>query len=400
MIPDALSSLRTYRERHEHHIVGVMTGTSADAIDAALVRFEGLGLESRHTLEAYLELDWEPALRAQILEVAAAPSVSLERLLELDQRLGERYAEAIASLLSQARRQAAEVDAIGLHGQTVRHVPRHAGEMARSLQIGSAAVLAERTGIAVVSNFRARDMAAGGEGAPLVPILDWWLFRHPAESRVLLNLGGMANLTWLPRGQGPEAVRAFDTGPGNALIDALMETRPDHPLPYDQGGAAAARGTSDEGLVATLLDDEFFRLPPPRSTGREKFGRDYAEALRARGRSKGMSEDDLVATATALTAASVADAIARFVTSGGVDAVYASGGGVRNPTLMGELARRLGPARVSTTDSLGVPPSGKEALAFALLAHLTLCGAPGNLPTATGAGRAVILGQITPGGII
>ena len=395
---DALASLRTYRERNEHWIVGLMTGTSADAVDAALVRFEGLGLESRHTLEGYLELGLSPDRREEILEIAVAPTVAPERLLALDVDLAEDYAAAVANLLSRAGRAPASVDAIGLHGQTIRHVPRAGGGgIARSLQIGSAAVLAERAGIPVVSNFRARDTAAGGEGAPLVPILDWWLFRHPGESRVLLNLGGMANLTWLPRGGGPEEVRAFDTGPGNVLIDGLMASRPNDPRPFDEGGEAARRGTPDEELVGQLLDDSFFRQTPPRSTGREKFGADYVEALRALGRARGLSEDDLVATATALTASSVADALARFLTGPSVDKVYVSGGGARNAALMGDLARRLAPVPVATTDSLGVAASGKEALAFAFLAHLTLCGVSGNLPGATGASRAVVLGQITPG---
>jgi len=397
-LDDALAPLRSYRERNEHWIVGLMTGTSGDAVDAALVRFEGLGLESRHTLEGYLELGLSPDRRAEILEIASASSVAPERLLALDVDLAEDYAATVASLLSRAGRAPSSVDAIGLHGQTVRHVPRASGAgSARSLQIGSAAVLAERAGIPVVSNFRARDTAAGGEGAPLVPIVDWWLFRNPGESRVLLNLGGMANLTWLPRGRGPEEVRAFDTGPGNVLIDGLMATRPDDPRPFDEGGEAARRGTPDEELVGQLLDDSFFRQVPPRSTGREKFGRDYIEALRALGRARGLSEDDLVATATTLTASSVADAVARFLAGASVDKVYVSGGGVRNAALMGDLAGRLAPVPVTTTDSLGVAASGKEALAFAFLAHLTLCGVPGNLPGATGASRAVVLGQITPG---
>ena len=395
---DALRPVRTYRERPEHRIVGLMTGTSADAVDAALVRFEGLGLDARHRLEACAETPFEAALRAEILEVAAAASVAPERLMKLDVALAERYAAAVEELLGVAGRDRATVDAIGLHGQTVRHLPRApGGGRALSLQLGSAAVLAERTGITVVSNFRARDTAAGGEGAPLVPIVDAWLFRSESESRVLLNLGGMANVTWLPRGGSPGEVMAFDTGPGNAVIDALMSTRPGAPQPFDAGGVAAGRGRADEALVRASLAGEFFRRPPPRSTGRESFGAAYAAELRARGLAAGLSEDDLVATATELTAASIEDALRRFVGPGSPDAVYASGGGVRNVTLMKSLERRLSPARVETTERLGVPAAGKEALAFAFLAHLTLCGVPGNLPSATGASHPVVLGQITPG---
>ena len=397
---DALNALRSYRERPEHWIVGVMTGTSADAIDAALVRFDGLGLEARHRLEAYAETPIEAALRREVLEIAAAPSVAPERLMKLDVALAEGYASAVLELLEVAGRHRATVDAIGLHGQTVRHLPRERGGRAHSLQLGSAADLAERTGIAVVSNFRARDTAAGGEGAPLVPIVDWWLFRSPSESRVLLNLGGMANVTWLPRGCTPGEVLAFDTGPGNAVIDALMSTRPEAPRPYDAGGAAAACGRVDEGLLAALRADEFFRRPPPRSTGRERFGAAYAAELRAGGIAAGLAEDDLVATATELTAASIEDALRRFVGPGPPDAVYVSGGGVRNVTLMKSLERRLSPARLGTTESLGVSATGKEALGFAFLAHLTLCGEPGNLPSATGAAHPVVLGAITPGSAV
>ncbi len=396
---DGLRGVRSYRQRDEHWIVGLMTGTSADAVDAALVRFRGFGPETSHRLEAYAETPLEPPLRREILEVAAAEVAPPERLMRLDAALGERYAAAVLELLAQARRDAGAVDAIGMHGQTVRHVPREAGGgRALSLQLGSAAVLAEGTGITVVSNFRARDTAAGGEGAPLVPLVDWWLFRSTGESRVMLNLGGIANVTYLPRSGRLEDVLAFDTGPGNAVLDALVATRAEGAAAHDAGGRSAARGSASEALLAELLVDPFFRLAPPRSTGRERFGRPFAEALRRRGLALGLSEDDLLATAVELTAASVAEAVGRFLTPRGVDVVYASGGGVKNATLMNALARRLAPARLSTTSGLGVLEEGKEALAFAFLAHQTLSGLPGNVPGATGAARPAVLGQITPGG--
>jgi anhydro-N-acetylmuramic acid kinase len=388
-----------YREAYEHWIVGLMTGTSADGVDAALVRFEGLGEATTHRLEAYRESPLPPALRREILEVAGAATLAPERLMRLDAALGETYAAAVLELLAEAGRTPAQIDAVGLHGQTVRHLPREVGGgQALSLQLGSAAVVAERTGIAVVSGFRARDTAAGGEGAPLVPLVDWWLFRSPSESRVLLNVGGIANLTYLPRGGSLSDVIAFDTGPGNAVLDALMSTRAVGAASFDAGGAAAARGTVSQPLLEELLGDPYFRLEPPRSTGRERFGGGFAEALRRLGRSQGLSEDDLMATATELTAATVADAIARYASSRGLDALYASGGGVRNGHLMAALARRLSPVRVSTTAELGTLEEGKEALAFAFLAHQTLAGLPGNVRGATGAARAVVLGHITPGG--
>jgi len=400
MAADALRPVRTYRDRDEHWIVGVMTGTSADAVDAALVRFTGLGLETRHTLEAYAESPLEPPLRSEILKVSAAAEVAPERLLRLDAALGDRYAAAVLELLAQAKRLPSDVDAIGLHGQTVRHVPRAQGEgRALTFQLGSAAALAERTGIIVVSNFRPRDTAAGGEGAPLVPIVDWWLFRSPAESRALLNLGGMANVTYLPRSGSLADVLAFDTGPGNAVLDALMSLRAAGAASYDRSGESAARGRASERLLGSLLEDPFFAQSPPRSTGRERFGTGYAADLRRRGLEAGLSEDDILATAVELTARSVAEALHRFLSPRGLDAVYASGGGVKNATLMKALARRLAPLRLAGTADLGVAADGKEALAFAFLAHQTLCGLPGNVPGATGASHPVVLGQITPGGL-
>lgn len=398
--PDAFSRLRDYGARAEHLILGLMTGTSADAVDVALVQFRGLGLDSTYALLAYQETPLEVALRREILEVAAAPAVPIERLMRLDAALGERYAAAVLELLGGTRVDPREVDAIGSHGQTVRHLPRGAGTQALTLQIGSAAILAERTGIAVVSDFRARDTAADGEGAPLVPLADWWLFRSSEESRALLNLGGMANLTYLPRGGGLETVIAFDTGPGNAVLDALVQLHSGGTVRHDEGGRGAARGRPGHGLLEELLADPFFALRPPRSTGRERFGDHYAVKLREVGLAMGLSADDLLATAVEVTAASVAQAVEDFLKPRqGVDAVYASGGGVRNAALMASLERRLGSIPLRHLEHLGVPAPAKEALAFAFLAHQTLCGRPGNVPTATGAARAVVLGHVTPGAL-
>lgn len=399
MSRDALAPVRGWLAEPEHLVVGLMTGTSADAVDAVLARFRGHGLDSSHEVLAYRETSLDEAMRLEILAMAAASQVEPERLMRLHAALGELYAEAVLALLAGAGVAAATVGAIGSHGQTVRHVPRHAGGgRAVTLQIGSAAVLAERTGITVVSDFRSRDTAAGGEGAPLVPLVDWWLFRSPAESRVLLNLGGMANVTWLPRGGALDQVVAFDTGPGNAVIDGLAQLA-GAGARRDDDGAGAARGTPDAALLRELLEDPWFSLAPPRSTGREHFGLDYARQMRELGRQLRVGDDDLLATAVELTATSVADALARWVQPHGrVDAVYASGGGVRNPTLMRALARRLSDLPLKPLRDLGADPDGKEALAFAFLAHQTLCGSPGNVPGATGAARPVVLGQITPGG--
>ncbi len=395
---DPWRALRRDEGPQERLVVGLMTGTSADAIDAALVHFQGAGLGAKHRVLAYRETPLDDALRREVLEVAAAPAVAPERLMRLDVALAERYADAVLELLEHAGVGRGEVHAIGSHGQTVRHVPRGAGGgRALTLQIGSAAVLAERTGIAVVSDFRTRDTAAGGEGAPLVPVADWWLFRSDAESRALLNLGGMANVTHLPRGAGLAQVTAFDTGPGNAVLDGLVDAATGGVARHDEGGQLAARGHADEGLLAELLADPFFQAPPPRSTGRERFGEGYAARLREIAEQLGLSLEDTLATAVELTARTVASAVRTFLLPrGGVDALYASGGGVRNATLMVALRRQLPDVRIERLDALGVQPEAKEALAFALLAHLTLTGVPGNVPGATGARRPVVLGHVTP----
>ncbi len=398
---DALAAVRDYLNHPTHLVVGLMTGTSADAVDAALVRFDGAGLQTAHTLVRYHESPLEDPLRREILDVAGASTLPPERLMRLDAALGERYAAAVLELLVGAGVDPLEVDAIGCHGQTVRHLPRAAdGSGGLTLQLGSAAILAERTGITVVSNFRSRDVAAGGEGAPLVPLVDWWMFRSGEESRALLNLGGIANLTYLQAGGSLAQLLAFDTGPCNAVLDALAGRLSGGAERRDEGGARALGGRSSPALLQALLEDPFFAQPPPRSTGRERYGVGYAVSLETRGRALGLPDDDLMATAVELIAASVADAVTRYLgPRGGVDAVYASGGGVRNPALMAALSRRLAPARLAAAESLGVRSDAKEALAFAFLAHQTLCGRPGNVPAATGAAHPVVLGHVTPGAL-
>jgi anhydro-N-acetylmuramic acid kinase len=396
---DALTHVRDYRTRPERLVVGLMTGTSADAVDAVLVRLKGDGLAATHEVLAERESPLADDLRAEVLAVAAAKSLEPERLMRLDVRLAEAYAEAVLEIAEEAGVKPAEIAAIGSHGQTVRHIPRAGSARALTLQLGSAPTLAERTGITVVSDFRKRDTAAGGEGAPLVPIADWWLFRSDKESRVLLNLGGMANVTWLKKAGSLADVIAFDTGPGNAVLDGLVRAGSHGLARHDDSGKLAASGRAHEPLLEELLADPFFSLPPPRSTGRERFGDGYAERLAEVGEGMGLTLEDTLATAVELTAASIERSVREhLLPRGKVDAVYASGGGVRNVTLMLALRRRLDGIRLERLDALGVSAGTKEALAFAFLAHLTLCGEPGNVPAATGARHPVILGSITPGG--
>lgn len=365
-------------------VVGLMSGTSCDGVDAAVVEVERGDRLRVRTLATwtrpYTEAERETLLRL------ASPAATVEDVCRQNFEIGERLAEVVLEVLSRAGLGPEGVDLVASHGHTAWHAPGHS-----TLQLGEAAVVAERTGLPVVSNFRARDVAAGGQGAPLVPYLDWLLFAHPERGRAVQNLGGIGNVTWLPPGGAPEEVVAFDTGPGNMVVDGVVQLVTG--ARYDADGRLAASGRPHPELVEELLRHPYFQQPPPKSTGREVFGLDYARALVERGRQLGLPDRDLVATATYLTARSVADAY-RFL--GRVDEVFLSGGGVHNRTLVGWIRELLAPLPVRTTAEEGVDPDFKEAVAFAVLGALTAWGLPGNLPAATGAHRPVVLGDLTP----
>jgi anhydro-N-acetylmuramic acid kinase len=360
--------------------VGLMSGTSLDGVDAALVRLDG---PSHCQLLHFLTRPYSAAERNQLLSAMAAGGA--RDLALLHTRLAEWSAEATESLLVEGHVRASELGFIAMHGQTIWHEPP-----AVSWQLGEAAVLAERFGVRVVSNFRARDVAAGGQGAPLVPAADMLLFAHPSEPRVLLNLGGMANLTYVARRASEEGAFAFDTGPGVALVDAVARLV-DGGIRFDVDGALAARGKVNGPLLHRLLGDAYFTAPPPKSTGRERFGLPLAQEIH-----REAPGPDGVATAVELTAQSVAVSIARWVP--GVPEVVASGGGMHHPVLARRLAELLDSRgqRLRRFDDLFFSGDAKEAVAFALLGYLTVRGQPGNLPAATGASGHRVLGQITP----
>lgn len=362
--------------------IGLMSGTSLDGVDAALVRLDG---PTSACLIDFVTRPYTEAERAEVRSaLAGAPAPELARL---HVKLAEWAAEAVESLLAQTHLPASDLGFIAFPGQTVWHEPPTV-----SWQLGEPAVLAERFGVRVVSGFRARDVAAGGQGAPLVPMADLLLFASPDGPRVLLNLGGMANLTYVPRRAQETGLVAFDTGPGVAVLDAMARLV-DGRRAYDRDGQIAARGRPDEDALADLLADPYFSAPPPKSTGRERFGENYARQLHER-----VPGADGVATAVELTARSVADAVGRWV-PGGVE-VVASGGGCHHPGLMAALRLRLAslPGRhpLRRFDELFFPGDAKEAVAFALLGYLSIHGQPGNLPAATGAGGPRVLGAVTP----
>lgn len=377
--------------RTDLRVIGLMSGTSCDGVDAALVRVRRRGGALRASLETFASTPYPSAMRRRLLRVAGGAAVPVSEIAALGVALGERFTAAVETL----RRGAPAVDLVGCHGHTVHHDPAGARV---TWQLGEAAVIAVRTGITTVADFRPADVAAGGEGAPLVPLAHAALFRDAKRGRAVQNLGGIGNVTYLPSGRGIAGVRAFDTGPGNIVIDGVVRRLSHGRAWLDRGGARAARGRVDEALVVRLLRHEMFRREPPKSTGRELFDDAYVDAFLAAGRRRRLSDDDLVATATALTAASCADAYRRFLLPRGpIDEVVLCGGGAANPTLVAMLRATLSFASLRTTAELGVPPQAVEAVAFAVLAAATVWGLPGNVPAATGAAGALVLGKIVPG---
>jgi anhydro-N-acetylmuramic acid kinase len=376
-------------------VAGIMSGTSADGINVALVRLTGRGWQTRLRLLGHHEFPFPPRVRRAILGVmnAAAPVADLARLNFL---LGELYADAV---LTAQRRSRLRAELIGCHGQTIYHqgvaAPFLGRRLAVTWQTGEGAVIAARCGVPVVSDFRPADMAAGGAGAPLVPFLDYLLYRHPRRGRIVQNLGGIGNLTAIPAAAVPERVVAFDTGPANMVMDAVVEQLFSRPM--DRDGRIARRGTPDERLVAALLRGPFFRRRPPRTAGREEFGREFTRRFLAR--CDAARPADIVATATLLTARSIAQALRLVIPrrNSSYRDFIVSGGGTRNATLMQMLAAEVEALglTVQRSDDLGLPSDAKEAAAFALLAYQTFHRQPANIASATGARRPAILGKLS-----
>jgi anhydro-N-acetylmuramic acid kinase len=380
-------------------VAGVMSGTSADGIDVAVVRIVPGRLKPAITLLAHECFRYPAALRRAVLAAMNAKSTSTAELARLNWRLGLAYAEAVKTTTV---RHKLPLDLIGCHGQTLYHQARPASYEGRSFactwQTGEAAVMAQTLRIPVASNFRPADMVAGGQGAPLVPLLDYVLFAHAKRGRVLQNIGGIANLTAIPAGAASAQVIAFDTGPGNMVIDALAQRLFNRP--YDRNGAIAAQGAVLEPVLKKVMRNPYFGLKPPRTAGREQFGREYADKFLAACSRISRHSEDAMATATALTAETIAKSYERFayprMKGRSVDYIV-SGGGARNTTLMAMLAASLEPlgCDLATSEGFGLPAEAKEAAAFALLAWHTWHRLPGNVPSATGATRGAILGQVT-----
>ena len=388
-------------------VAGVMSGTSADGVDVAICRVSPSRVKDGTPsvkLLGHVGVPYPKDMRAAVLYAMDADAISVAEMARLNWRLGEVYADAVEKAQEKF---GVKVGLVGCHGQTVYHqgvAEQYLGKNVRATwQVGEAGVIAERLRVPVVSDFRPADVAAGGQGAPLVPMLDYCMFRSTKVSRVLLNLGGIANLTAIPAKADIDGVMAFDTGPGNMVIDACMRRL--YEREFDKNGAVARTGNVLRDVVVKVLKEGYFSALPPKSCGREQFGEVFVSRLIAMCRKAGGQEDrdeDVVATATALTAASVADAYRQFVCErmGQVAPVspvefVVAGGGASNSVLMRMLGDGLEPVKVRMMEELGVPAQAKEGVAFALLAWLSWHGLPGNVPTATGAQRAVVLGKVT-----
>ncbi len=381
-------------------VLGMMSGTSVDGIDISLVQMSGAPPNLKINLLNHASVAFPAAVRKEILRVAEQSPISSGELSQLHFRLGHIYAEAALAACKKFRVSTRKINLIGNHGQTIFHqgnpIPYLGALTASTLQIGEGSVIAARTGITTVSDFRPADIALGGNGAPLVPFADYALYRHPKLGRISLNIGGIANITVIPANAKPSQVFAFDTGPGNMLIDALVSHFTHGRQRFDKNAALAQQGRAIPVLLDELLRDAYLKLSPPKSTGREYYGAAYAKKFLALGKKHHTKPNDLVRAATLFTALSIVDALNRFVLpKHKIHQLIVSGGGAQNPLLLAQLSAALSNINVITSDELNVPTDAKESLAFALLAYETFHYRPSNIPSATGARGPAILGKVS-----
>jgi anhydro-N-acetylmuramic acid kinase len=383
-----------------HYAVGLMSGTSHDGVSAALTVIDERK-NPRIRLIAFGTYPYAAKFRARLLRASSGAETGAGELSQLNFALGAALAKAVVNIARRARIPLKRLSFIGSHGHTFSHLPPRSirrGETGSTLQLGESAIIAATTGVPVVADFRPMDIAVGGEGAPLAPLAHLWLFGDRERGRVIQNIGGIGNATYIPprARSGDPRIIAFDTGPGVMMLDALAARLTSGRMHMDRNGLMASRGRVDEGLLAELKRHPYFRRRPPKSTGREKFGASQLERIEERARGLAVTGDDMAATVTALTARSIAEAIRRFILPlGRVDQLIATGGGARNPSLMHMIEHSLPEAEVTTAASEGVNGDAVEAVAFAILGYQTLRGQPGNIPTVTGARSSAILGKLT-----
>lgn len=391
-------TLRELMEKRSKLVIGLMGGTSADGVDAVLVRIDGWGEETRMEQLAYVSIPFEDEVRRRILDIARGNFGGSRELGRMNMLLGELYLDACTQLCRQAGLALSQIDLIGSHGQTVYHQPLKepylGRELAATYQIGDVSILCEKTGAPVVSDFRVRDMSAGGQGAPLVPYTEYLLYGQEGKDIALQNIGGMGNITFLPRGGALAELIAFDTGPGNVLIDAAVDRLSGRKLRYDEGGAMAAAYPVSEALLDSLLKDPYLQQKPPKTTGREKYDQAFLQALYRKADSLSLSDGEVLATVTRYTARTIDHAV-RVHLPRLPELLIVGGGGSYNLTLLSALRELLPEVRVVTNEELGRDGDAKEAAAFALLANEAIHGICNNAPAATGAAHPVVMGKIS-----
>jgi anhydro-N-acetylmuramic acid kinase len=384
-------------------VIGMMSGTSADGIDLALARISGAPPSISAKLERHHHVTFPARLRDDILRLANGAPTTTEEISRLNFVLGEEFARAAPAACRQWRIPLTKIDLIGSHGQTIFHQgvasrDRGTRRIASTLQIGEPSIIAERTGVTTIADFRPADMAAGGQGAPLVPFVDYLLYRHAKRGRAALNIGGIANVTVIPAGARPQDVFAFDTGPGNMIVDALVESFTRGRQRYDRDARTAVLGKMIPALLEKMIREPHLRKAPPKTAGREQFGRGYAEAILAWGHRHRARPEDLVRTVTLFTSLSITDAFRKFISPRArVDELIVAGGGARNPLMIAQLAAGLPGIEMIPADRFGLSAEAKEAFAFAVLAYEAYHGRANNLPSATGAQHAAVLGKLVHG---
>jgi anhydro-N-acetylmuramic acid kinase len=381
--------------------VGLMSGTSMDGVDAALVSMDADPDTPGVELLEFATLDYPEELREALVDLAIGHDTTAEEIATLGTGVSVTFAGSFFEVCRRAGMDPAGVDFIGSHGQTIAHVPpvtNSGNPVAGTLQLGSPAIIAALTAVTTVGDFRPGDIAVGGQGAPLTPCADFLLRRSDESSRIILNIGGIANLTYLPKGCSREDVIAFDTGPGNMVVDALFQALFPGEGDYDDRGARARRGAVSKELVDEFIQNPYFQMPPPKSAGHREFGAPFAWKFQSRAEAMGLGREDTLASAVSLTTRTIADGVRDFVLSrGDVDAVYISGGGTHNEAIVAGVYERLGGIICHPVDELGIPADAKEAVDFAVLARETLAGRPNVIASATGATKALVLGSIALG---
>ena len=398
----SIENLITLAKKNSKNIVGLMSGTSCDGIDACLAKITGNSLSTRIEIIGFETYPYDNDIRELIFDTSQQQTGSVDKVCQLNFILGRLFADAVKQIARKASVSLSEIDIIGSHGQTVYHVPSSRGDMDKgagsTLQIGEPSVIAQETGVTTVADFRARDMAAGGEGAPLVAYADFILFGGDKVSRAIQNIGGIANVTFLPGDGDINRVIAFDTGPGNMIIDRFTEIITNGKSKFDKDGELASKGKLNKDLLETLCSHPYLSRRPPKSTGREDFGIQFSDDLYKKMKRGNIDALDAIATVTAFTARSISDSYRRFIQPfSKISEVIISGGGTQNLTLLRFLDGYLKGTKIRKVDEFDIPSEAKEALSFAILANETVCGNPGNVPSATGAKESVILGKIIPG---